>query len=513
MQDAERRRFELEEACKRAAPKGVTCAASIAPIFTRTAAENVQTSSTSTRRSPASSCWAGIRGWRWQCWPTRPWKLHWLRCIERGGVIAGTSAGGAMQARVMIADYSPNFASGNALDRGAADLWDDEDRRGLVVGVQGALLDQHFFQRGRMGRLLGAILRSDAPHLGIGVDAYTGLRIVDGKVLTDVFGLYTVAVLDAATYGAAAGATYVGDRATVSARNVLVHLLAPGAFSYDLAARRSSVAPPVAVLTRTLDALMLPAGAGPLFLTGGLALDSDVWTQFAELTGDGDAPLLVVAAGYPNDRPAQRAADRLAAALGKDVETVVLSNKSEAVLELDKSYRGIVVAGRDQSLLQPQRLAPVKNAWLAGTPLLLDGGAAAIAGPVFSAHGPPPEDADAAEIAIQRSFLAGRTVITDGLALLDVTIEPHILSETRWGRLFSLGYTHPELVAFAVTDGSALALTASGAKVLGDNAVLSLDLRGATLALGDNKAFVIANGLLDIFAPGDEVLLQPVAVE
>ena len=69
-------------------------------------------------------------------------------------------------------------------------------------------------------------------------------------------------------------------------------------------------------------------------------------------------------------------------------------------------------------MLQPQRLAAVKEG--------LAGWHAAVAGrwgghdrgPVFSAHGPPPEDADAAEIAIQRSFLAGRTVITDGMALL-----------------------------------------------------------------------------------------------
>ena len=432
----------------------------------------------------------------------------------RGGVIAGTSAGGAVQARAMIADYSPNFASGNALDRGAADLWDDEDRRGLVVGVQGALLDQHFFQRGRMGRLLGAILRPDAPHVGIGVDAYTGLRIVDGKVLTNVF---------RTLHGGRAGCCNLrrgrwrdlcrrprhGQRAQCAgppagARRLQ---LRPGHAPLlgGRAGCRAHAHPGRADAARRRRPTLLDrwAGAGqrrvdavhrPWLATA--THRSSSWPPAIPTTGQPSA----LRTGWPRR-------------WAKNVETVVLSNKSEAVLELDKSYRGIVVVGRDQSLLQPQRLAAVKEAWLAGTPLLLDGGAAAIAGPVFSAHGPPPEDADAAEIAIQRSFLAGRTVITDGLALLDVTIEPKVLSETRWGRLFSLGYTHPELVAFAVTDGSALAVTASGAKVLGDNAVLSLDLRGATLALGDNEAFVIANGLLDVFAPGDEVLLQPVAVE
>jgi hypothetical protein len=40
LRDAERRRFELEEACKRAAPKGVRCTATLAPIFTRADAED-----------------------------------------------------------------------------------------------------------------------------------------------------------------------------------------------------------------------------------------------------------------------------------------------------------------------------------------------------------------------------------------------------------------------------------------------------------------------------------------
>ena len=72
---------------------------------------------------------------------------------------------------------------------------------------------------------------------GIGVDAYTGLRIVDGKVLTGVFGWYTVAVLDAATYGAAADVGYVGEEAMISARSMLVHLLAPWDLDYYLVTR------------------------------------------------------------------------------------------------------------------------------------------------------------------------------------------------------------------------------------------------------------------------------------
>lgn len=503
--DAERRRFEIEEACKRAAGDDLTCTARIAPIFTRADAEDPENLAFFDAGTDAVFILGGDQGVAMAVLANTPVEDALVALHERGGVIAGTSAGGAVQSRAMIAGYSRNFAAGNAFDRGAADLWNDDERRGLIAGIEGAILDQHFFQRGRLGRLTEAIVRPDAPHVGIGVDAYTGLRVENGTVLTGVFGLYTVAVLDAATYGAAESVRYVGDRETISVRNLLVHLLAPGDSSYDLAARRHSLDDPAETLTRTFDALALPAGAGALLLTGGLVPDSPVWERFLTLTGEDEAPLLVVAAGYPNERPAQRAADKVGKQLGGAYESAVLSKTGDDALAIDGDYRGIVVLARDQSLLQPARLAAIKDAWRAGVPLLLDGAAATLAGPLFSAHGPTPEDTDAAEIATQRSFLEGRTVITDGLALLDIALEPALLADNRWGRLFSLAFTNPASVILGVADNSALLMTEEGASVIGENVVLSLDLRDAALGYGDNRAFVIANGLIDVFAPGDEV--------
>ena len=52
-----------------------------------------------------------------------------------------------------------------------------------------------------------------------------------------------------------------------------------------------------------------------------------------------------------------------------------------------------------------------------------------------------------------------------------------------------------------------LAVTPQGTEVLGEGTVFALDLRRATLALGENSAYVVANGLLDAFAVGDEVTL------
>ncbi|HAJ38217.1 MAG TPA: cyanophycinase [Chloroflexi bacterium] len=509
LRDAERRRFELEEACKRAAPKTMHCTVTIAPIFTRQDAQDPDILKLFSADVNGVFVLGGDQAVAMAALANTPAEAALAAIYARGGVIAGTSAGGALQSRAMIADYSPNVAAGNALTRNAAELWNLDDQRGLNVGVTGAVLDQHFFQRGRMGRLLSTVLRPDAPPIGVGVDAYTGVRIEAGHILTDVFGLYTVAVLDAATYGAADTVAYRGESALISARNVLVHLLAPGNFAYDIATHTPSLAPPPPAPTHTLDALTLPVGAGPLFLTGGLATDSPVWSHFVDATTASDDPLLIVAAGFANSRPAQRAADKLGKQLGGDFAVKVLDSKRDTPLTLDGAYRGIVVLARDQGLLQPVRLTAIADAWRAGTPLLLDGAAAALAGAEFSAHGPTPEDAEAAEIATQRAFLAGRTVISPALSLLDIAVEPRVLADNRWGRLFSLGYHHPDRTAFGIADNAALIITADGATVAGNNVVVSLDLSSATLARGDNQAFVIANGVLDVFAPGDVLLPTP----
>lgn len=505
MRDAERRRFEVEEACGRAAPARVTCTAVIAPVFVRADAEDPKVAALFDDAT-AVFILGGDQGVAMEVLSGTAVERALGDLYRRGGVIAGTSAGGAVQSRAMIADYARNFAAANSLTAGSAELWNDDERRGLEFGVQDAVLDQHFFQRGRLGRLLATIIRPDAPHVGVGVDAYTGLRIEAGRTLTDVFGLYTVAVLDADTFAAAGAARQVGERGMLSVRNVLVHLLAPGGSGYDLATRSHTLAPPPEELERTFSGLVLPPGAGALLLGGNLAPEpGPVWERFRELTAERIGPLLVVAAGFPNDRPAQRAAEKVAKLLGGTANVKVVSAKKEEPLVLDDKYAGIVVIGRDQSLIAPERLAALRAAWLAGTPLLLDNGAAAAAGVVFSAHEPTPEDGEEAELAAQRSFLRGRTILADGLALLPITVEPQLLKNNRWGRLFSLAYSWPELLTLGLTDDTAVEIGVNGGSVIGDNAIVVLDFGQATRDWGSNDAFVVANGVLDVFVPGDDL--------
>lgn len=520
LRDAEERRFQIEEACKRAAPAGVTCRAVIAPIFTRSDASDPAALAPFAEKLSAVFMLGGDQTVAMRALVNTPAEEALARAHAAGAVVAGTSAGGAMQSYTMLGGYSPNYAAANALDFGSAEVWNTAERRGLSFGVRAAIVDQHFFQRGRLGRLLEAIARPDTPDVGVGVDAYTGVVVRNGTQVGEVFGLYVVAVLDAATFHAAEGVRYVPvpgqpERAPVlSLRNVLVHLLAPEGSSYDLATRAHSLAAPPQRLERSFDALRTPAGAGPLLLGGDLSqarADHPALARFRAWAGGDAAQVLVYADGYPSARSARTAAEKLAQALGVQAQVYVAAE--EPAPPALAGVTGVAVVGRDQSLFDVTRLAGwLSEAWRGGMPLLLDNAAAPAAGVFYSAHGPTPKEGEEAEAATQRSFRLGETQLRPGLGLLEVTVEPQVLNDNRWGRLFSLAYNHPDRPALGLTRDTAVAVTADGAEVLGDNVLFVLDLRSAALGLGRDRGFEIANGLLDVFAPGEVVQPEPADV-
>ena len=73
------------------------------------------------------------------------------------------------------------------------------------------------------------------------------------------------------------------------------------------------------------------------------------------------------------------------------------------------------------------------------------------------------------------------------------------------GRWFSLGYTHPETIVVGITDATALELSPNRTTVIGTNGIMLLDTRRATLAAGMNNGMVIANALIDTYAPGENL--------
>ncbi len=96
-----------------------------------------------------------------------------VRAYERGAVVAGTSAGASIMSRFMISLGEEGLTPKQRASQISAGL-------GLVEDV---IIDQHFDQRGRYGRLMSMVAAS--PNLlGMGIDENTAAEIRDGKVMS-----------------------------------------------------------------------------------------------------------------------------------------------------------------------------------------------------------------------------------------------------------------------------------------------------------------------------------------
>lgn len=147
--------------------------------------------------------------------------LH--EAYQRGVVIAGTSAGASVMSATMIVEGdSEETPKKNTLKMAPG--------MGLIQGV---VVDQHFAQRGRLGRLLTAVAQN--PYiLGIGIDEDTAVMVNDREEF-EVIGSQTVTVVE----GSQVTATNVSESnpsEPLALSNVILHVL-PAGYRYDLKQR------------------------------------------------------------------------------------------------------------------------------------------------------------------------------------------------------------------------------------------------------------------------------------
>ncbi len=150
---------------------------------------------------------------------------------ERGVVVAGTSAGASIQSSHMLAFGGPGSTPKQRMTQMAAGL-------GLLSS---AVIDQHFDQRNRYGRLLMIVAQSPQL-LGIGVDEDTAAVVEheaapgdDGPhELLKVVGKGAVTILDPARI--TTNAFEAKRSAPILASGVVLHML-PAGSAFDLTAR------------------------------------------------------------------------------------------------------------------------------------------------------------------------------------------------------------------------------------------------------------------------------------
>lgn len=145
------------------------------------------------------------------------------RAYERGAVVAGTSAGASIMSDFMISMGDEGLTPRQRTSQVSQGL-------GLLPGV---IIDQHFGQRSRYGRLMSVAAAS--PNLvGLGIDENTAVEFVDGSVFT-VRGAGAVFVLDCR--GAVTDAPDARRGAPLLVSGAVVHNLPAGA-TFDLATMR-----------------------------------------------------------------------------------------------------------------------------------------------------------------------------------------------------------------------------------------------------------------------------------
>jgi cyanophycinase len=146
---------------------------------------------------------------------------------KRGGIIAGTSAGASVMSDTML-------VKGTSSETHRIGDLHMAPGMGLIRDV---IIDQHFAERGRFGRLLGAVAHNPRV-LGIGVDEDTA-AVVEGRRLR-VIGNGAVYVVDGEDLSHSNVAEASPER-VLSMHDVRVHVLAAGD-SFDLDERRPTPA-------------------------------------------------------------------------------------------------------------------------------------------------------------------------------------------------------------------------------------------------------------------------------
>jgi cyanophycinase len=523
---ADNRRGQIEDACLAVVPATETCDVVLAPVLVRDDAFDPANVALVKSGLDGIFVLGGDQTVAMGVVADTPFEDALADAYAAGAVTGGNSAGAAVESADMIAGYTGNNGPEQGLERGAVDLWlyggPNDRTRGLVYGLPDVLLDQHVFQRGRIARLISASF--GIGELGIGLDADTAGTIVGGTNITKVGGASAGYVADSLTYSSQG--RYDGS-GTLSIHDVATHVLPPGD-GYELATRRPVVsgvpaaAPDIAA--RTFPSLATPAGSGPLLLAGGSPSDA-VLDRLVTASGNPGSTIVVLATGYAKPEIATKDAKAFAAELsarGASAPWFVLNAKTNTagILSALASADGVLVTAPDPATVlasltgNPSVTEALESAWLGGAAVLANDAAASALSAAFTTDPRPGATTGQIESAAISEFRPDSTTPVAGLGWADIAVEPGIVSNRHWGRLYNLlpWSASADRLALGIDAGTAVefgpALTAP--LVVGDSAAVLLDGRYGSFGTGSNGALAAHWVILDTYvsAPGDRAIGQ-----
>ncbi len=141
-----------------------------------------------------------------------------------GGVIMGTSAGASVMSSTMIVKGEDNEPAKKCTLKMAPGL-------GLVSGV---IIDQHFDQRGRFGRLMCGVAENPDV-IGIGIDEDTSVKLFPDMHF-EVIGTNAVTIIDGSTISSS-NVSELKQNEILAIMGVTVNIL-PQGYGYDLNSRK-----------------------------------------------------------------------------------------------------------------------------------------------------------------------------------------------------------------------------------------------------------------------------------
>ncbi|MGH2448531.1 MAG: hypothetical protein ACRDFS_08010 [Chloroflexota bacterium] len=434
--------------------------------------------------------------------------------FERGVVVGGTSAGAMMQSRSMIAGYSPYGSADTDLQEGSVDVrWSDANHGGLSFGSESVIIDSHFFERSRFGRLLSVVARSadrfgNGGCVGVGIDRAGGMVTRADVCVQDVFGRSSLAVVDFRSAGTTHG--WIRPVGCLSARNILTHLVAPGdGTSYDIE-RRLPIREGMRMdFRRSSEPLPLVPKVSALILCGNACADPALLglRAFVDAAVEARTERLVIApVGHHSiceSLDARYASPlRRAGWTGSITEIEFVPGrrlKEAAVLLAGTQESGPAGLGDGDDVCS----AVVEQLRTASI-ILADGIAAATVGGRYVCR----HQQELNQSAVEGVRRLPDRLLRPGIAIAPhVAIEPALDSPGGWARLYNLSAADPSSVVLGLSGSSVLVLRPTGGKVLGGRPVIALDGRSAAWGTGSAGQLAAYNVIMHVFAPGDRIAI------
>lgn len=359
------------------------------------------------------------------------------KVLQRGGVVGGTSAGAAIQSRVMIAGGKDEPILATGLDL-----------------LPGAIVDQHFLARKRQGRLLKALAQK--PGLwGLGVDEKTAV-VVRGRQL-EVIGESAATILLPPGNG----------------RELREITLRPGDL-HDLVSLHR------AALARTVESYpptnwgTPEVKQGSLVIVGGGGMPADIAKKFVELAGGADEPIVVLPTAV--ESPDLKREGAFLKRMGANNIIVLPQTKrddveSEAVLAALSKAKGVWFGGGRQwrfvdAYLGTKAEALIRDVVARGGVIGGSSAGATIQGD-YLCRGSPLNNTDMMAEGYER-----------GLALLQgVAIDQHFAQRKRFTDMTQLMKFRPQLLGIGLDEATAIVVRGSTAEVLGQSEAHFYDYR------------------------------------